>query len=172
MNKISIIGCSGTGKTILANNLGKELKLPVYHLDGINYLSNWEKRDEEERDKIILEKANEDKWIIDGTYNSTLPQRLEKSDLIIFLDYSSFTCIKGIVSRFIKNRGVEKAEIPGCEEQMNREFFWWVVNWKRNKRKRIMEMLHQVNGNKVSIFKNRRQLNKWYENRFNKKMED
>ena len=51
MNKISIIGCSGTGKTTLANNLGKELKLPVYHLDGINYFSNWEKRDEEERDK-------------------------------------------------------------------------------------------------------------------------
>ena len=111
------------------------------------------------------------KWIIDGTYNSTLPQRLEKSDLIIFLDYSSFTYIRGIVSRFIKNRGKEKAEIPGCEEQMNREFFWWVVNWKRNKRKRIMEMLHQVNGNKVSIFKNRRQLNKWYLNLFNKKME-
>lgn len=84
MNRICIIGCSGIGKTTLANNLGKELKLPIYHLDGINYFSNWETRNKNERDKIILEKLTEDKWIIDGTYSSTLPERLEKSDFIFF----------------------------------------------------------------------------------------
>lgn len=171
MNKICIIGGSGTGKTTLANNLGKELKLPVYHLDGINYFSNWETRDKNERDKIILEKLAEDKWIIDGTYNSTLPQRLEKSDFIIFLDYSSFAHIKGVVSRFIKNRGKEKREIPGCKEQMNSKFFWWVVNWRKNKRNGIIEMIHQIDSNKVHIFKNRKQLNKWYKSHFNKKIE-
>lgn len=171
MNKICIIGCSGTGKTTLANNLGKELKLPVYHLDGINYFSNWEARDKNERDKIILEKINEDKWIIDGTYNSTLLQRLEKSDFIIFLDYSSFAQISGVIGRFIKNRGKEKEEIPGCKEQMNSEFFWWVVNWRKNKRNGIIKMINQVDSNKVYIFKNRRQLNKWYKNQFNKKIE-
>lgn len=171
MNKICIIGCSGTGKTTLANNLGKELKLPVYHLDGINYFSNWEARDKNERDKIILEKINEDKWIIDGTYNSTLLQRLEKSDFIIFLDYSSFAQISGVIGRFIKNRGKEKEEIPGCKEQMNSEFFWWVVNWRKNKRNGIIKMINQVDSNKIYIFKNRRQLNKWYKNQFNKKIE-
>ncbi len=171
MHKICIIGGSGTGKTTLANNLGKQLKLPVYHLDGINYFSNWETRDKNERDKIILEKLAEDKWIIDGTYNSTLPQRLEKSDFIIFLDYSSFAHIKGVLSRFVKNRGKEKREIPGCKEQMNSKFFWWVVNWRRNKRNEIIEMIHQIDSNKVHIFKNRKQLNKWYKNYFNKKIE-
>ena len=77
MNRISIIGGSGTGKTTLANNLGKQLNLPVYHIDGINYLDNWQERDKGERDKIILKKINEDRWIIDGTYLSTLKQRIE-----------------------------------------------------------------------------------------------
>ena len=54
--KISIVGGSGTGKTTLANNLGKELKIPVYHIDGINYYANWEQRDKSERDEIILRK--------------------------------------------------------------------------------------------------------------------
>ena len=42
MERICIIGGSGTGKTTLANNLGKELDLPIYHIDGINYSENWE----------------------------------------------------------------------------------------------------------------------------------
>ena len=45
MNRISIIGGSGTGNTTLAKNLGKQLNLPVYHIDGINYLDNWQERD-------------------------------------------------------------------------------------------------------------------------------
>lgn len=59
INKISIIGGSGTGKTTLANNLGNELNIPVYHIDGIHHLENLEIRDKAERDKIILEKVNE-----------------------------------------------------------------------------------------------------------------
>lgn len=96
IKKISIIGGPGTGKSTLANNLGKELNLPVYHLDAIDYFKNWQKRDEKERDEIILEKTAEKKWVIDGTYRGTLEKRVEKSDMIIFLNYSSIAKLKGI----------------------------------------------------------------------------
>lgn len=59
VNRISIIGGSGTGKTTLAKNLGGILKLPICHMDGIELLENWKKRDKEERDQIILEKIKE-----------------------------------------------------------------------------------------------------------------
>ena len=71
-NRISIIGGSGTGKTTLATNLGTELNLPIYHIDGIHHLKNWEQRDKQERDQIVLEKIQENKWVIDGTYRTTL----------------------------------------------------------------------------------------------------
>lgn len=171
MERICIIGGSGTGKTTLSNNLGKELNLPVYHIDGIHHLKDWKIRDKNERDKIILEKAAQSKWIIDGTYRSTLQQRLEKADYIIYLDYSSFAQIKGVLKRFIKNHGKEKEEIPGCKEQMSWEFFWFVVNWRKNKRTEILERIDKIDNNKVHIFKNRRQLNRWYKNKFDKKIE-
>ena len=139
MERICIIGGSGTGKTTLSNNLGKELNLPVYHIDGIHHLKDWEIRDKNERDQIILEKVSQSKWIIDGTYRSTLQQRLEKADCVIYLDYSTFAQVIGILKRFIKNHGKEKEEIPGCKERMNWKFFWFVVNWRKTRRSEILE---------------------------------
>ena len=169
-NKISIIGGSGTGKTTLANNLGKKLNLPVCHIDGIQHLENWKQRDKEQRDKMILEKVSEEKWVIDGTYRSTLKERLEKSDFIIYLDYSSLAQVKGVLGRFLKNHGKEKSEIPGCKEQMTFEFFFWVLKWRKEHRKDIIEKISKVDYNKVLIFKNRKSLNKWYYKEFNEKM--
>ena len=170
MNRICIIGGSGTGKTTLANNLGRKLNLPIYHIDGIHHLQNWQVRDKEERDKIILQKANEEKWIIDGTYHSTLRQRLEKADYIIYLDYSTIAQLRGVLGRFVKNHGKEKDEIPGCKEKMSLDFFLLVVNWRKNKRPAIIENLNEISSNKVHIFKTRRQLNKWYKKEFNEKI--
>ena len=99
IKRIAILGGPGTGKSTLAKNLGKELNLPIYHLDGINFLENWKEVGKEKRDKIILEKASQDKWIIEGTYKKTLKFRLERCDIAIFLDYSTFAKIKGIVKR-------------------------------------------------------------------------
>ncbi len=84
VNRNSIIGGPGTGKTTLANNLGKELNLPVYHIDGIHHLENWQIRDKNERDEIILNKVKETKWIIDRTYKNTLDERIKNSDMVIF----------------------------------------------------------------------------------------
>ena len=166
-NKISIIGGSGTGKTTLSNNLAAELNLPIIHIDAIQHLENWETRDKAERDKIILEKIKENKWIMDGTYSATLKERIQKADIVIYLDYSSFAQIKGILGRYLKNHGKEKKEIPGCKERMSWDFFMWVCNWRKNKRPKIIEDIKQVDSKKVLIFKNRRQLNKWYD-KFNK----
>lgn len=171
MERICIIGGSGTGKTTLSTNLGKELNLPVYHIDGINYLENWKPRDKEQRDKIILEIANQSKWIMDGTYRSTLEQRLEKSDFIIYLDFSSLAQIIGVMKRFFKYHGKEKKDIPKCREQMDWKFFWFVIMWRKNKRKEVLEKLNKIDQKKVHIFPSRKELNKWYRNTFGKKMD-
>jgi len=168
VNKISIIGGSGTGKTTLANNLSKQLNLPAYHIDGMHHLDNWQIRDKAERDKIILEKASEEKWIIDGTYRSTLEHRLVCADLIIYLDYSSLAQVKGILGRYIKEHGKERPEIPGCKERMTLEFLEQTWNWRKNKRKFIIDKINKIDNHKVLIFKNRKQLNKWYKSVFNK----
>lgn len=168
--KIAIIGGSGTGKTTLAENLADELGLPVCHIDSLHHLENWKIRDGEERDKLILEKVAQPQWIMDGTYHSTLPQRLKSADVVIYLDYSSVAQVKGAIGRFLKHPGQEKREIPGCREELTWDFLCWVWNWRKYKRNEIIEYLEEIDKSKVMIFKNRRQLNKWYKQEFDKKI--
>jgi adenylate kinase family enzyme/predicted N-acetyltransferase YhbS len=160
-NRISIIGGSGSGKSTLADILSKELNIPAIHLDAINYNANWVEINKNERDTIISSKSNDEKWIIDGNYNKTLKERLEKADLIIWLDYSSFAHIKGVFKRIIKNYNKEKPEIPGCKERINFIFLKYVVTYNHRKRPQVMELLKNVPNDKLLIFRKQKDLNKW-----------
>lgn len=171
MKKIAVVGGSGTGKTTLTNNLGRKLNLPIYHIDGIHHLENWKARDTKERDSIILKRANEERWVIDGTYKSTLQERINKADLVIFLDYSTILRLNGILSRYLKNKGKEKPEIPGCKEKMDWNFIKMVLKWRWTKGKEVKKIIMENKDKKILVFKNRRSLNKWYFNEFKEKME-
>jgi adenylate kinase family enzyme len=160
-NRISIIGGSGSGKSTLTNILSKELNLPAIHLDAINFNSNWVKIDSKKRDTIILEKLLEEKWIIDGNYTKTIKQRLDKSDLIIWLDYSTFKQLTGVLKRYIKLHNKQRQEIPGCNERFNFKFIKYVLTYNKKKRPIIIDNLKNIPKEKILIFKKQNDLNKW-----------
>lgn len=160
-NRISIVGGSGSGKSTLCNILSKELNLPAIHLDAINFNPNWVEIDKTERDKIISAKSSEEKWVIDGNYNKTLKERFEKADLIIWLDYSTFMQLKGVLKRFFKSPNKEKPEIPGCKERLDFTFIKYVATYNKKKRHIIVDTLKNISKDKVLIFKRQKDLNKW-----------
>ena len=160
-NRISIVGGSGSGKSTLCNILSKELNLPAIHLDAINFNANWVEIDKDERDKIISTKSEEEKWIIEGNYNKTLKERFDKADLIIWLDYSTFMQLKGVLKRYFKTRNNERPEIPGCKERLDFNFIKYVATYNKKKRHVIVDYIKDVPKEKVLIFKRQKDLNKW-----------
>lgn len=170
IKKISLIGGPSTGKSTLAENMGRKLHLPIIHMDGINYEPGWIQVDKEKRDTIIRNYIENPEWIMEGTYTSTLKERLEKSDLVIFLDYSTFIKMKGIFQRTIEYRGKERKDIPGCKEKMEWNFIKFTLQWNKKKRGKIINILNGLEENKVIIFKTRKELNNWYEKNFNDKV--
>lgn len=170
IKKILIIGGTGMGKSTLADNIGKQLDLPICHIDAIHFKENWIERDVKERDEIIRRKINEPKWILDGLYKSTLKESIEKADLVVILWFSKLTQLKGIIKRHLKNYGKERNDIPGCVDKLDVKFIRFTLDFKKKNKSIIENILRENNKNKILIFKKQKQLNKWYENNFKTKI--
>ena len=90
MERIMIIGCGGSGKSTLARQLGEKLKLPVVHLDQLFWRPGWVSISKDEFDCVHEAALAEEKWIMDGNFDRTIPRRLERCDTVIYLDFSRF----------------------------------------------------------------------------------
>ena len=165
MERIMIIGCGGAGKSTLARKLGKKTGLPVVHLDRIWWSpGNWEHLDREEFDVLLMQEMEKPRWIMDGNYNRTLDLRLERADMVIYLDFSRWQCLRGWIGRVIKNWGHTRADMaPGCNEWFDPEMAGWIWNFNKQNRKMYLETLGSWQG-EVHILCNRREVKRFLDN--------
>ena len=156
MQRIIIIGCGGAGKSTLARKLGEVLDLPVVHLDKLFWKPNWVETSREEFDALLAQELAKDKWIMDGNFNRTMPERIKRCDTIIYLDFSRVVCLMGVVKRVITTYGTVRPDMgEGCPERIDFEFMKWVWNFNKNKRESYYKMLNEVEGIETIVLKNR-----------------
>lgn len=164
MERILIIGCGGAGKSTLARQLGEKLDLPVVHLDKLFWHPGWVESTKEEIDNKIFAEAMKPRWIMDGNYNRTLPERLKYCDTIIYLDFSRMSCILGVLKRILTTYGTVRPDMgEGCPERIDLEFLKWVWNFNKNKRERYYQMLNETEGVETIVLKNRRMVRRFLE---------
>ena len=159
MEWILIIGCSGSGKSWLARELGQKLGLPVIHLDQLWWQTGWQNVTVEEFDSRLAMALNMDRWIIDGNYSRTMEERLTRCDTVIYLDFSRWACLLGMCQRLLTNRGKTRPDMSaGCPERFNWEFVKWIWNFNKNNRVRNYTYLAKAKHAKSVLLKNRKEV--------------
>lgn len=159
MERILIIGCPGSGKSRLARELGRQLGIPVIHLDQLWWKENWQNVTMEEFDSRLAMALNMNQWIIDGNYSRTMEARLEKCDTVIYLDFNRWVCLWGMCQRILCSRGKTRPDMPaGCPERFSWEFVKWIWNFNKNNRVRNYTYLAKARHAKTVVLKTRREV--------------
>jgi adenylate kinase family enzyme len=130
MQRVLVLGSSGSGKSTFALKLGDITGLPVVHIDQLFWEPGWVQAPK----AVYLERLHQalarDRWIIDGNNSSTMDLRLPRADRIILLDRSRLTCLARIGRRIAMSYGRVRPDMaPGCPEQVDWEFLKYVWNF-------------------------------------------
>lgn len=106
MDRIFIMGNGGSGKTWLAQELARKLKLPAVHLDDLHWMPNFAgERPREERNQLVAHAAASDRWIMEGVYGTIIKQVLPRVTTLIWLDVPDDECVANIRLRGITGGG-------------------------------------------------------------------
>jgi adenylate kinase family enzyme len=145
IKKIHIIGGAGSGKSFLAREISKDLKIRHYELDNL-FWDNAKgtygvKRDEEQRNHLLEEILVEDSWIIEGVYYAWLDQSFADADLIIVMCPHVWKQHIRVIRRFIKRKfGIELANNKESFSDL-KGLLKWNHTYNREKIPVIMERI-------------------------------
>lgn len=143
----------------MARTLGKKLHLPVTHLDQLWWKEGWENVSQEEFNEKLQAVLDGDRWIIDGNYGRTMEMRLQKCDTVIYLEFSRWACLWGLLQRLTQSYGRVRPDMSaGCPERFDWEFVKWIWNYNRDNRVKNSTYLAKTRQAEKIILKNRREV--------------
>ncbi len=152
MQRILIVGICGAGKSTLARELASRLGLPLVHLDQEFWQPGWNTPDPEWWRNRVQELVNGDRWIVDGSYSSTLHVRLPRADTVIYLDFPRRIALYRILKRIVLTYGKTRPDLAdNCPEQFDWEFLMYVWAFPRNERPRIESALSALDRTQTAI---------------------
>ena len=164
--KILVVGPGGAGKSTFSKSLSQVLNIPVYHLDKIYWLPNWEHISREELIEKVHKITSTDEWIIDGNYSGSLDERVPVAEVIIFLDFNILMCVNSAIKRALKSRKKQRDDLTeGCLEKIDKNFFDflnWIWVFRKKNRPKMLAIFAKYN-TPIIKFKNRKQLYQYLE---------
>jgi adenylate kinase family enzyme len=86
MQRIVVVGTSGSGKTTVAARVAKDLDIHHIELDSIHWLPNWTELPDEEFRTQVAEKITVDRWVADGNYRPVRDLLWKSADTLVWLD--------------------------------------------------------------------------------------
>jgi adenylate kinase family enzyme len=138
MDRIAIIGCSGGGKSTLAQRLGERLGLPVVHLDVLYWAPNWTKGDYAAFRARLAEAVAGERWVADGNFPDSGDLHFARADLIVWVDHPRLLCLWRSIWRVVATRGRRRPDLPeGCAETFDPWLWGYIWNWDRVTRSQI-----------------------------------
>ena len=135
MERISVVGCTGSGKTTLARPLAASLGIPHLELDGVYHQADWTPLPDADFLSAVGEFTSQDRWVVDGNYNSqgVLDLAWSRADTVVWLDPPKGVVMRQVTLRSLK-RGARNEELWNGNLESLRNLASWdpeenIIRW-------------------------------------------
>ncbi len=120
-----IIGNSGSGKSTLAEAIANLANIPAIDLDRLHWEegSYGRKRNEDVARQMVLDRADQPRWIVEGVFGWLAEMALPRATSLIWLDLPWSVCRAGLLARGLR---------PGATDHDAAELMNWAeAYWTR-----------------------------------------
>jgi adenylate kinase family enzyme len=147
LQRIVVVGTTGSGKTTMASRLSDRLGFPHIELDALYWGPNWQMRPQEEFRAAVEQATRGEAWVVDGNYSRTREIIWPRADTIVWLDYPLRLVLWRLWWRTLR-RGIRKTELwSGNRERLWTHFFTrdslflWALQTYNRRRREYPELL-------------------------------
>ena len=149
MQRMNIVGTSGSGKSTFSRALAKQLAYPYVEMDRLFWRPNWQQSSDEDFFAAITQHLAGECWVLDGNYNRSVAVKWARVDTVIWLDYSfartSWQAIRRAVQRCLSGKEIWPG--TGNVETFRNTFFnkqsvllWTLKTWRSNRERYLQVM--------------------------------
>lgn len=161
MQRVLVMGSSGSGKSTFARGLANLTGLPFVSLDALYWQPGWQPAEPDVFGPRVAEAADAPRWVMDGNYVSSGAGELrrQRADTVIWFDLPRYVCMTGIMKRVIGSYGQVRPEMaPGCPERIDLEFIRYVWTYRHQQRPKLLEYFEGLRADQDLIcFNSRKQ---------------
>ena len=141
MQRVLVMGSSGSGKSTFARRLSAITGIPTISIDALFWRPGCVEPDRTAFRERLAGAARQPRWIMDGNYTSHLVElRRDACDTVIWFDLPRSACMRGILVPTATSFGRVRPEMSeGCPEKIDFKFFHYVWTFREKQRPRLLE---------------------------------
>ena len=171
MQRIVIVGATGSGKTYLAQQLATWLQLPVVDLDELHWGPNWQPVETARFRAQVDGVTAQARWIAGGNYSAARDLIWPRADTLVWLDYPLPLVFVRLFRRTVRRIVTQEELFAGNRESWRAQFasrdslFLWLLKSHPSHRREYPRLLAQPEHRHLQVmrFGGPRAVQQWVE---------
>jgi adenylate kinase family enzyme len=102
VQRVSVVGVPGSGKTTVGHRLAASLGVPFIELDSIFHQAGWMELPRDEFRERVSGALTADGWVVDGNYPAVQDVVWQRADTVVWLDLPRWLVMRRIVLRTVR----------------------------------------------------------------------
>lgn len=137
MQRVVVIGVTGSGKTTMARELARKLGVPHLELDSLNWQPGWTMAAPDVFRERVAAHVTADGWVVDGNYSGVRDLVWTRADTVVWLDYPFALSFFRVLRRTLRRIWTGEELWNGNRERMLAQLLsrdsllWWAITTHR-----------------------------------------